>query len=448
VGQNLLNQKSKSPDEMQMKKDPKYERQRWTIFLVTYLAYFGFYMTRKAFPVAKIGILNDPSVNLSREVMGLIDGGYGIAYALGQFIWGMSADRFGSRKVVLFGMLSSVLVAIMMGLSSTAIAFGALLFFQGLFQATGWAPLVKNVSLWFSKKERGRIYGIWSSNYALGGMVAGVFAGYMALACSSWRFAFFAPAAVLFLIWILFLLFQKNRPEDAGLPSIEEYHGETDAVSAAYVKSEEKLKSSLSIIRQVFKNPMIIRLAVVYFLLKPVRYTILFWGPLMVSEKLGTNIGESAGISALFEASGILGVYFAGYASDKFFNARRMPIIVIEFFLLALVLFFFDSFANSGSVLLMSILLGVIGFLVFGPDGLISSVSAVDFSTKEGASSTTGVINGFGAIGQIIGLSIPGIVSATFGWGALFTGFGVLILLAALILLPKWNAVPSTRIYK
>ncbi len=430
---------------MKMNKDPKYERQRWIVFAVTYLAYFGFYMTRKAFPVAKIGMLDDPNVNLSKGVMGLIDGGYGIAYALGQFVWGMAADRFGTRKVVLLGMLSSVLVAVMMGLSSMTIVFGVLFFLQGFLQATGWAPLVKNVSAWFSRKERGRVYGIWSSNYALGGMVASLFAGYMALVFGDWRFAFFGPAAVLLIIWILFFLFQKNRPEDAGLPSIEKYHGENDTALAASVKSEDKSKSYLSLIRQVFKNPMIIRLSAVYFLLKPLRYAILFWGPVMVFEKLGTNIGESAGISALFELSGIFGVYFAGWASDKIFNSRRMPVIVIEFTLLAIVLFFFDSFANSGSMMLMSVLLILLGFLVFGPDALISSVSAVDFGPKDGASSATGVINGFGATGQIIGLSIPGIVSATYGWEILFTGFGVFILLAALILLPKWNAVPSTR---
>ena len=67
-------------------KDPRYERWRWTMFGVTWLAYVGFYFTRKAFPVAKVGILEDPSVELSKEAMGAIDGVYGIAYALGQFL--------------------------------------------------------------------------------------------------------------------------------------------------------------------------------------------------------------------------------------------------------------------------------------------------------------------------------------------------------------------------
>ena len=35
--------------------NPRYERWRWQIFAVTWLAYAGLYLTRKSFSVAKIG---------------------------------------------------------------------------------------------------------------------------------------------------------------------------------------------------------------------------------------------------------------------------------------------------------------------------------------------------------------------------------------------------------
>lgn len=376
--------------------------------------------------------------------MGLIDGLYGIAYALGHFVWGMSADKFGTRKVVLAGMLFSILVAVAMGLSSIAILMGVLFFIQGLCQSTGWAPLTKNVSYWFSRKERGRTYGFWSTNYAVGGMVAGAFAGYMALKFSSWRFAFFGPAAVLAGIWVLLLILQKNRPEDIGLPPIEDYHGEPKDVLDGHEKPQDEPEGSWKAIGKVFKNPMIIRLAVVYFLLKPVRYAILFWGPVLIYEKLGTNIAESAVISVIFEAAGPLGVIFAGYASDKWFQSRRVPVIVIGFLLLSVVLFLFNGLTSTGDKLMMGVLLFAIGFLLYGPDALISGACAVDFGTKKGAGSAAGMIDGLGSIGQILGMSLPGVISAHYGWGVLFGCFGAFVLIAALLLLPKWNAVPAT----
>ena len=40
-------------------------------------------------------------IEITVASFGLIDGLYGVAYALGQFIWGISGDKFGPRKVVL-----------------------------------------------------------------------------------------------------------------------------------------------------------------------------------------------------------------------------------------------------------------------------------------------------------------------------------------------------------
>ncbi len=54
------------------------------------------------------------------------------------------------------------------------------------------------------------------------------------------------------------------------------------------------------------------------------------------------------------------------------------------------------------------------------------------------------MINGMGSTGQILGLSLPGIISERYGWDVLFIGFSVATLIAAAILLPKWNALPPT----
>jgi OPA family sugar phosphate sensor protein UhpC-like MFS transporter len=426
--------------------EPEYERWRWRIFFITWLGYVGFYFTRKAYAVAKIGILEDPAIEISKSALGFVDGAYGVAYAIGQFLWGTLGDRFGSRRIVLTGMMGSVVVAILFGLSYHFIIFGILLFFQGLCQASGWAPLTKNVSYWFGRHERGRIYGFWSTNYAIGGMLASAYAGYMALMFGGWRYAFFASAVVLSCIAALFYILQRNRPEDVGLCEIEEYKGEKRSLlKGSESAADQSNGGSLKEILVVFKNPMILRLAAIYFLLKPTRYAILFWGPLIVYERLGSNIGESALISAVFEAAGPIGVIFFGFASDKVFQARRMPAITLGLLVLAAILFSFNTITAGGGTVSMVIALAAVGFFLFGPDALISSTTAVDFGTKKGAGSAAGFINGMGSTGQILGLSLPGIISEIWGWNVLFNGMGVFVLVAAIILLPKWNAVPPSE---
>jgi OPA family sugar phosphate sensor protein UhpC-like MFS transporter len=424
--------------------DSRYDRWRLIIFGITWLAYFGFYFTRKSWSVAKVGVAADPDVLISQGQMGLVDGLFGVAYALGQFLCGSCADRFGPRIVVSAGMFLSAVTAVAMGASSTFVAFGLLFFIQGLCQATGWAPLTKNVSYWFSRTERGRVYGLWSTNYAVGGFVATALAGYTAVVFSNWRFAFFMPAAVLAAVWVLFVVIQKDRPSDVGLPAIEEYHGEAVDVLVRGEKPDQEPEGSWTIIREVFSSPVILFLGAIYFLLKPARYAILFWGPLMISQRLGTDIGQSAIISTTFELAGPVAVIVAGYASDKWFHARRMPVSAISLLCLAVLLLMFDPLTATSGKWGMAVLLFAVGFFLYGPDALISGVAAVDFGTKKGAGSAAGLINGMGSIGQILGLALPGYIAERFGWTVLFTSFGVLTLLAGLLLLPLWNALPAS----
>jgi len=425
-------------------RDPIYERWRWRIFGITWLAYVGFYLTRKAFSAAKAGMLDDPHLGITKAQMGAIDGAYLIAYAIGQFIWGIAGDRYGARRVVLIGMLASVIFGAAMGVSSLVVLLGVVFFIQGLCQSSGWGPLSKNVGCWFSRKERGRAYGWWCSNYAIGGLIATPFAAYTAQ-YYGWRAAFFATAGALFVIWLLFLAFQRNRPEDCGLPEIEDYHCEPGEALLARPDPASDDHGSWKTIVATLSNMMVLRLGLVYFCLKPARYLILLWGPLMVSEKLGTKIGESGLIAVMFEAAGPLGAIAAGYASDKLFGTRRMPVCIIGLFILSLIAASFELITRGGSAWAMSCILFAIGFFLFGPDSTIASTAAVDFGTKQGASTSVGIINGFGSIGAVLGGYLPGILSDKYGWGALFYGLAGLIFIAALLLIPKWNAVPASK---
>jgi len=423
--------------------NPKYERWRRRIFAVTWLTYIGFYFTRKSFSVAKVGMRGDMALHLDKAVLGAIDAAYLIAYAIGQFVCGIAGDKCGVRKVVSAGMLVSIMAGFAMGASSAVLLFGIFWFANGLAQSSGWAPLTKNVGCWFSRPERGRTYGWWCTNYAIGGLIASPFAGYVADHFHNWRFAFFAPSLVLLGILILFLVGQRDKPEDVGLCPVEEYHGQRMSETTMQDGGERETEGSWRAITAALKNPTVLLLGFVYFFLKPTRYLILLWGPVLVNEKLGTGMGASGLISALFEAAGPLGVLLSGYASDKLFGARRIPVCVISLVFLSLVLFGFNRATHAGSPWCLGLMLFSIGFFLFGPDSLIVGTAAVDFGTKKGASTAAGLINSLGSIGAIFGGYLPGVLSQRYGWDLLFTGLAITILFAAVLLMPKWNAVPA-----
>src|SRR5256885_1609430 len=110
---------------MAAERNPRYERWRRQIFSITWLAYAGFYLTRRAFSVAKNELKKPEVIGLTVGQMSLMDGANSAAYAVGQFLWGTLGDRFGPRRIILFGLMASLITCALMGLSSTALTMTA-----------------------------------------------------------------------------------------------------------------------------------------------------------------------------------------------------------------------------------------------------------------------------------------------------------------------------------
>jgi sugar phosphate permease len=418
-------------------------RWRRQIFAITWIAYAGFYFVRQAFSVAKLGILDDPAVNtvLTERALGVIDAVYLAAYAAGQFLWGMWADRFGPRVVVIGGMIGAVGAACIMGVSSALLVFGGAMVLQGLSQSAGWAPLCKNMGNFFTVAERGRILGLWSTNYAFGGLAAPPFLGWVAYSVfDSWHAAFLAGAATLAVVLLLFVLFQRNAPQDVGLVEPTE---ETDPESGTTPESvpAEPALTGLALYRETLRDRMVLTLGLSYFLLKPARYAILLWGPVIVSRRLPAidKVGATL-IPVAFGVAGILAPILVGWVSDRLFQSRRTPACVIALAVLTVALALFMPLTAAGSAEVMIAVLAVIGLSVYAADAMISCVAAVDFGSAKGAGTAAGLVNGCGSIGAILGGLLPGFLSG----GVLFTGFAGAALLAGLLMLPHWNRLPRT----
>src|SRR5207237_7499691 len=95
---------------------------------------------------------SESALGLTVNQMAWIDGSFLSAYGIGQFICGICGDRYGTRKVLLIGLLGSVVAAIAMGACSSAFLLVLMFGLQGFFQSTGWAPLTKHLSSFFSHR--------------------------------------------------------------------------------------------------------------------------------------------------------------------------------------------------------------------------------------------------------------------------------------------------------
>src|SRR5437016_9873802 len=143
--------------------------------------------------------------------------GYNLLYMIGQFCNGALADRFGPRLIVGIGMLTAATATFFMGFTATISGFLILNVVNGYSQATGWPGLVKLMSAWTKKAERGVLMAWWSTNYVVGGFVGTLLATWCAtnkvlFLQSTWHRAFWIPAILLSLTPAVYLVFARSRP--------------------------------------------------------------------------------------------------------------------------------------------------------------------------------------------------------------------------------------------
>ena len=402
---------------------------RWRVFGVTWLAYAGFYLCRKNFSVCMPLLIEE--FGFSKMQLANTLAAYNILYMLGQFVNGMLSDRFGPRLIVGVGLFVSVACNVVMGFGSTLLLFGVMFALNGCAQATGWSGTVKNMSTWFRHRERGVVMGWWCTCYVVGGFVATNFATFAAtnkmfLTDLAWRRGFWAPAALLAVVAVVYTLLTRNKPSDAGFADFEEDKEEEHT-------SEDKLPALM-----LLKKPAFWVAGSSYFFLKLTRYAFIFWLPTYMTEALGYSVERAGYTSSVYEFVGFSGVVVAGYLSDKAFNARRFPISSIMLFGFAGACFLHPSLAALG-FLGNAIGIGLIGMMTYGPDALLSGPAAQDIGGQRGAGTAAGFINGMGSIGQVLSGYLVAYVADHFGWNSLFHIFVCFGILTGILTATKWN---------
>src|SRR5687768_3232876 len=98
---------------------------------------------------------------------------YLIAYTIGQFAASGMGTRLGPRRTLLIGMAVSIAATAAMGVAMSAEVMLGLVAVNGLAQATGWSGNVGTMAGWFHKHERGRVMGLWSTNFTVGALTSG-----------------------------------------------------------------------------------------------------------------------------------------------------------------------------------------------------------------------------------------------------------------------------------
>jgi sugar phosphate permease len=399
---------------------------RFRIFIAAWVLYACYYFCRKNFSVVMPMMARTSHYNnfdLAHAVFV-----FSLAYAVGQFVAGALGDRFGGRLVGSAGGFFSAACTAAMAFTSSYQVILLLQIGNGLGQGCGWSACLKTLGSWFARKERGTVMAWWGTCYVLGGFLATVFATFAATQlivapAMGWRRGFLFPAVVLACGALWFAIRTRNLPQDVSLPPAE-------------VRDDDAADSGNWF--EAARTPEVWILAGMYFFLKITRYSLLFWLPLYLVQRMQYSESQAGYTSSLFELVGFSGALIAGYVSDRWMNGRRYPVGATMLFGLAAALLMHPVIGRLGPVA-MACSISLLGILVYGPDLLMSGPASVDAVSSRHTARALGIVNGVGSLGQLISAYVVAVIVTRFGWDQLFTFFLLCAVAAGGLLTLRWN---------
>jgi sugar phosphate permease len=388
------------------------------------IGYAFYYFVRKNLNVAMPIMERD--LGFSKVDLGSFLTAHGLLYGVSKFGNGVLGDRLNARWFMASGLVMCALINIQFGLSSSVIAFGVLWAANGWFQGIGFPPCARLMTHWFPPRRFASAMAVWNTSHSLGTVGTLILCGY--LAPVNWRLCFFVPAAIVLVGAVGLIISLRDTPESLGLPPVEE----TDPGAAAFEPPTGSLREL------VFANPYIWLLSMANFFVYIVRYGILDWGPTFLRQARGIELANAAWLVAAFEISGMFGMLFGGWITDRFFAGRaaRACLFYMALCTVSLMLFWVlpnQTWYTSGALLCTA------GFFVYGPQSLVGTAAA-NLATKRAAASAVGLTGLFGYASTIVtGIGIGWLVES-YGWDAGFlvymiAGFAGMLLFAAC-----WNA--------
>lgn len=368
------------------------------VLIAITLGYGLAYTCRLALSVVKKPLI-DEGIFTPVE-LGLIGAALFYTYAAGKLINGFLSDHANMKLFFAFGLLISALVNVGMGFS-TVLSISVILWgMNGWFQGYGAPAGIVTLANWFSNRERGRYYGIWSTAHSIGEgltfvVVAAIVASY------GWRYGYWVPGVLCIVVALAVFKLMQDRPRTLGLPDVNDWHNEH--WQPARKESTANLwKAQLSIL----VLPSIWILALASATNYVVRYAINSWGILYLQEARGFSLVEAGSFLMVNTIAGIGGCIAFGYLSDKVFAARRPPanliFAIVE--IVALYLIFFGP-RNVAMLYFAFALYGV------GLNGLVTSLGGlfgVDIVPKRAAGAIMGFIGVFSYIGAGIQENLSG----------------------------------------
>ena len=410
-----------------------YSRVTWRIVPVLFACYVIAYLDRINIGFAKLQMKSD--LGFSDATYGLGAGIFFIGYFLFEVPSNLLLVRIGARKTV-------TRIMVVWGLTSASMAFiqGPWLFytlrlFLGIFEAGFFPGIILYFTLWYPADRLARIIAIFSSEFAVAGVVGGPLSGWIMTDLAGhaglrgWQWMFILEGLPATLAGLLVFAYLDDRPGEARWLTVDEKALVQRNLGVGTMGGGH----GASTFRAAFRDPRIYVMAFSWFCFICGVYMISFWLPTLIRE-LGVSDPLRVGLLAAipFGAS-VVGMILTGAHSDRVLERRWHTAVPAFLGAVALIGLVYTRSSVAASFALLTV--ASIGINTTVP--LFWSIPA-SYVKGAAAAGSIALINSLGLIGGFVSPFVLGRIRTDLGsldagnWlvaGVLAAG-GILILLA------------------
>lgn len=425
--------------------------------VATMIGYALFYFVRKNFSLAMPGMEAD--LGISKTSLGIFLTLNGVVYGLSRFVNGILADRMNARWFMAIGLGLCALANFAFGFGEDVsywltgkhsgdqfgnvmiLFMGIMWVINGMLQGTGFPPCARLLTHWIPPHQLATKMSVWNTSHSIGAGLVVILCGYIMTHMGvgpdhvgAWRWCFWIPSGIAFVGAIGLVVFLRDTPTSVNLPELE----------GTEVKEEEPVDRKSSeykafLMKHVFGNPLIWILGFANFFVYVVRFSVLDWGPSLLSQSKGVSLEHAGWLVAMFEIAGIVGMLAAGWATDKWLKGRAHRTCVFCMAGAALFVFLFWQLPADAPVWMLFATLCAAGFCIYGPQALIG-IAAANQATKKAAATANGLTGLFGYASTVVSGVGLGYLAQHYGWGSAYIGIIAMALIGMVVFLLMWGA--------
>ncbi|HVW75915.1 MAG TPA: MFS transporter [Rhizomicrobium sp.] len=362
----------------------------WRLMPTLLMMYVLAFLDRANVGYAKMGLEANAGVGETAFAFGASI--FFVGYAFLEVPSNLILHRIGARIWLARIMVTWGLVSAACAFVQTPFQFYAVRFLLGITEAGFFPGVIFYLTYWYPSAARARSIGLFYYGAPLaltfGGPISGQLVAHEAFGLHGWQVMFLIEGLLASLGGVAVLFLLKDRPEKA--PWLEA--GEKQVLLAA-LKADEDRREEISV-WQSLRDPRVLFLALVYFLLEMGFYGLTFYLPAQVARLLGTSIGLEVGfVSAIPWACALVATTLIPPWCDRHGNSRGIGALALAISGVALAL---SALTASPLVALIALSVAACGLIV---SPALFWTLPTSLLRGAAAASGIGLINSIGNLG-------------------------------------------------